>query len=69
MRLRDGMIEWLGECFEGENFVAMSTAALMDGIERHWEGGMRDFLDSNPDLVDVNAMSTLHKWTRKRYSV
>jgi hypothetical protein len=68
MTLRQGMIEWLGECFEEEDFASMSTATLMEGIERHWDGGMRDFLDCNPDLVDIGAMSTLRRWTRKRYS-
>jgi hypothetical protein len=67
MTLREGMIEWLSECFEDEDFAAMSTDTLMAGIERHWDGGMRDFLDSSPDLVDIASMSTLRRWTRKRY--
>ena len=67
MTLRDEMIEWLSDCFEDEDFAQMSTGTLMDGIQRHWEGGMRDFLDSSPDLIDENAMSTLRKWTRIRF--
>ncbi len=67
MTLREAMIEWLSECFEDEDFNQMSTGTLMDGIERHWDGGMRDFLNCNggyPDpLIDEGAMSTVRRWT------
>jgi hypothetical protein len=63
MTLRDAMIDWLADCFEGINFDRMSTGALMDSIDLHWEGGMRDFLNSSPDLIDEGSMTTLRKWT------
>jgi hypothetical protein len=47
MTLRDEMIEWLSECFEDEDFAQMSTGALMDGIQRHWDGGWKSFLDAS----------------------
>jgi len=63
MTLRQAMIEWLSECFGDEVFERMLTGTLMDGIERHWDGGMRDFLNSSPDLIDESSMTTLRKWT------
>jgi hypothetical protein len=54
MTLRDAMIEWLSDCFEGINFDRMSTGTLIDGIERHWDGGMESFLDACVDVTDLD---------------
>jgi len=62
MTLREAMIEWLSDCFDEIDFGRMSTGALMDGIERHWEGGMRDFLNCNGGYPDTLTNVLVHWW-------
>ena len=58
MTLREAMIDWLTDCFEDINFDRMSTRALMDGVNRHWDGGWKSFLDACADVTDLDKYAS-----------